>query len=293
MASVGRWAVGFVLVGVLAGCGGGDDVEVDPCLAVDAKNRAMAGTFIRQPEGVPTFQILPVDGKLRRNGTLSRLYFDGFTFRARADAETGGYKAGRGSTAVPIAALAPVVEGIDAFDVNYTKRGGDSFDAQLVIGVPTVATQLATAGNAAFSGPVAVKVQNRAEGVSGGTLELAATVSVTVKYGSRTADLNVFGFTGKGADSLPFRSIAWSGVSLCSTRIGSSGSGFFQVSDGNGLPVNFAGASDASPAGSAVFDGNFYGSLPDGGQPAGIGGGFLIQGDTGVISGVLVAKPPK
>ncbi len=292
LARYGQLAAGLVLAGFLAGCGlFGNDAEVDPCLAVDAKNRAMDGTFIRQPAGVATFQILPVDGKLRRNGSLSRLYFDGFTFRARADAETGGYRAGRGSTAVPIAALASVVDGIDAFDVTYNKRGGDSFNAQVVIGVPTVATELPTAGNAAFSGPVVLKVQNRAEGASSAMLDLSATATFAVKYGSQSADLNVFNISGDGAAALPFRTISWTGISLCSTRVGSSGSGLFSMSDGNGLPVNFAGPSPVSPSGSAVFDGNLYGTLANGGLPAGLGGGFLIQGDTGVISGMVVAKP--
>ena len=63
-----------------------------------------------------------------------------------------------------------------------------------------------------------------------------------------------------------------------------------RLPSGSGGPSMHWGALFKSEPAVAIFDGRFFGSSTVG-TPTSVGGGVLIQGDSGLISGVFVAIP--
>ena len=264
----------------------------DPCAQPDPGKRALAGSYVRQQSNTPSLDLIQLAGDVRRNGRLSKLYVGEYKFDARIDRDLkaegieGAFKAARDSRAVPVDAFRDVAEGVVVYDFTYREKGKPEFNGLAVTGPPTPPSQIAKNGNAKLSGPIMLRTINLVPEEDPTPVELFGIATISIKYGSGTGDMEV---TGLGADA-PFQTVTWKGVRVCGARIVSSGQGGFQLADDKGEPVNFAGASDDSPSGSAIFDGRFFGSSAVG-TPTSVGGGVLIQGDSGLISGVFVAIP--
>ena len=264
----------------------------DPCAQPDPGKRALAGSYVRQQSNTPSLDLIQLAGDVRRNGRLSKLFVGEYEFDARIDRDLkaegieGAFKAARQSRAVPVDAFRDVAEGVVVYDFTYREKGKPQFNGLAVTGPPTPPSQIAQNGNAKLSGPIMLRTINLVPEEDPTPIELFGIATISIKYGSGTGDMEV---TGLGADA-PFQTVTWKGVRVCGARIVSSGQGGFQLADDKGEPVNFAGASDDSPSGSAIFDGRFFGSSAVG-TPTSVGGGVLIQGDSGLISGVFVAIP--
>lgn len=276
-----------------AGCGffKKDDAEEAPppdaCPRVDPAKRVLTGAAVRQPQGVAQFDLVRIDGKAHRSGALSRIRLDeSYTFKARADGK-GGFTGRRGATATPVAGVAAAAQAFEALSLDYTlKKVG--YTAEVAIGAPTRAAKVATTGQARYAGPVRLTLQSLGAEDAGTPLEVTGTVRLDVLFGSRLVDANFTGLKAAGAD-LPFDSLAWSGIGLCNTRVATSGQGRFQTRNGDGRAVNFTGSGAGAPAGAAVLDATLYGFDETAGLPAEIGGVLLIQGDSGIISGIFAA----
>jgi hypothetical protein len=281
-------AVALVLVLAAAGCGRGKDEPVDPCPRVDASSRELVGAVVRQPVGTGLLEILPAEGKARRSGGLLRLRIGDYTFRARGEAEGGGLEGRRGARAEPV----PGVSGagyLEAYSVSYAK-GGQDFAGRVAVGRPTPGSRLPTSGQAHYRGPASLTVQDRRGGAPAGEVALAGTADVVVSFGSRAATVSFANLAPVAAgDGAPFASLEWTGIGMCNVRLGSTGQGGFRMAGPGGEVVNLAGPGAGSPGGSAVLDASFYGFDAATAQPAGVGGVLLIQGDTGLVSGVFAA----
>ncbi len=288
-------AVGFGALLMLAACGllGSKEPEAaaDPCPRVDPPARQLAGALIRQPKDVGLYEVLAIEGRTSRAGAISRLALGDYTFKARA-APDGGLEGRRGARAEPISEVSGVVPGIFAFAVSY-RHGGQDLAGRLTVGKPTPGSRLPTSGEARYRGPVRLTVQSA---TLAEPLQLGGTADIAVRFGSRQVEMS-FGSlapaTGGTAGELPFAKIDWTGIGMCGARLGSNGQGGFRTSDAGGRVVNFAGPGAGSPDGSAVLNAGFIGVADGTAQPAGIGGVLLIQGDSGVVSGVFAAGPAK
>jgi hypothetical protein len=287
--SLRRPAVALVVGLALASCGlfGSDEeaeAPVDPCPRADLPARRLVGAVIREPAGVGAFEILPVDGKTRRSGQLSRLHIGDYTFKARPGAD-GGLDGRRGARAEPIAGLD--ARSLGAYAVSYT-YDGDAYAGRVAIGLPAPGSMMATAGQGHYRGPVRLMVQDRRPEAAGGPVEVAGTADIQVRFGSRQVDMRFEGLAPQ-AGALPFESMSWTGIGMCGARVGSTGKGGFQALGAGGRAVNFVGAAAQSPGGAAALDATFYGFDAARAQPKEIGGVLLVQGDSGVISGIFAA----
>ena len=92
------------------------------------------------------------------------------------------------------------------------------------------------------------------------------------------------------AGALPFAEIGWTGIGMCGPRIGSTGQGGFRTTGPDGRAVSFTGPGDGAAGGSAMVNATFYGVDEAVARPAGVAGVLLIQGDSGVISGIFAAN---
>ncbi|MEM8572382.1 MAG: hypothetical protein AAGG56_15955 [Pseudomonadota bacterium] len=269
-----------------AGCGlwGGDTEEAEPapmCMREDPGKRKLEGVAVRNPTGVAFFEAARIEGKARRNGNLSRIWFEDYTFKARPDGE-GGYSGRRGAKAIPVDALDNIVNEMRALALTYP-NGESDYAGLVAIGRPTPAARVATTGEARYSGPVELRLLDLTS--DGGSVVHSGQIDIAVRFSSADARATVSGL-GAGAQ---FTQINWDGLAVCNTRIASSGRGGFQFQDPDGRRINFAGPSDTSSSGTALLDATFYGFDDALARPAAIGGIVLIQGDSGVLQGVFAA----
>jgi len=343
MSCIARFGVLGPMLLALAGCTS-EAPPADLCRLSAPSERTLAGVFVGRPTAVPAFAILPLGGQAARKGGVGRLDFEGFTFNARPDEATGGLRAGKRNTAAPLTALTGKIEGVSAFDVAYTREDGAAWTGRVVTGAPTPDSLVATVGRTVFTGTALLTVLDLAS-TRAKPVEARGEVRLEVGFGSRQADLTVSNLRTTGGGSLPFKEIAWSGLSLCGARIGSTGAGGLELlmeagvrareaeaelaesaqsavpqvagpaagqngtevtpATGSlpqdplspltlpiGAPVEAAETTWGDGWGSAVFLGRFYG-LTDSGWPKGAGGGFLIEGDSGLVSGLFVLSPGK
>lgn len=279
-------AAACLLLLATAGCGlmGGSDTETDlapVCMREDPGKRRLEGSAIRQPRNVPVFDALRIEGKATRSGNLSRIWIGDYTFKARPDG-AGGYTGRRGATATPVGPVSDATQALAALGLTYT-RSGQAFDGLATLGFPTPSVQVATTGEARYAGPVRLTVQDLAAGTA--PVEIEARIVLETRFGSQDASATITGADASGR----FSEIAWSGLGLCNTRLASAGRGGFQFRNPDGRAVNFAGASAVSPWGTAILDATLYGYDSGSGRPAAIGGIVLIQGDTGLVSGIFSA----
>ncbi len=261
----------------------------DPCVQSDPGKRALAGAYVRQNTGTPKLELIPITGSLRRNGRLHKIFIGDDDFDARRDRDSeidGALKGFRGARAVPVEAMRDAAEGVFVYDFNYHPLRQPMFDGLAVLGTPTAPSSIPDSGNSVLRGRAFLRIISLAEGAESKVQELTGKAELRVSHGSKIANLTIDQFD----TDAPFESITWRRVKLCGARLASSGGGGFQLLDDQGEPVLFAGASDASPAGTAIFDGRFYGA-DSGGKSTSIGGGILIQGDLGLISAVFVVSP--
>jgi hypothetical protein len=277
---------GFAAFLALAGCGmfGGEEPEapVDPCPRVDLSSRDLVGVFLRQPEGVGLFEVLAVDGRAKRSGTVKRLFLGDYTFKARAG-EDGGLDGRRGAGAEPIRELMLPKAGASAFTVNY-RYDDTAYTGRLAIGKPTPGSRLPSNGQVRYSGQIRLTVQGAAPAAA---TEVSGTAVLDVGFGSRQATMTVT----PSAGALPFAEIGWTGIGMCGPRLGSNGQGGFRTTGPDGRAVSFVGPGDGAAGGSAMVNATFYGVDEAAARPAGLAGVLLIQGDSGVISGIFAASP--
>ena len=270
----------------LGGCGlfGGDEPEppVDACPREDLPSRELVGAFLRQPEGVGLFEVLAVEGRASRSGAVRRLWLDDYTFKARAG-DDGGLDGRRGARAEPIPGLAIPAAGASAFTVGY-RSDGTAYTGRLAIGKPTPGSRLPSNGQVRYQGPARLTVQAAAPAAP---VEVAGTAILDVGFGSRQATMTITAAAG----ALPFSRIEWTGIGMCGPRLGSTGQGGFRTTGVDGRAVSFVGPGDGAPGGSAMVNATFYGVEKAAGRPAGISGVLLIQGDSGVISGIFAVSP--
>lgn len=279
-------AAACLLVLATSGCGmmGGSDAEIDlapVCMREDPGKRRLEGSAIRQPRDMPVFDALRIEGKATRAGNLSRIWIEDYTFKARSDG-AGGYTGRRGATATPVENVSAASQALAALSVSYT-QSDQTFEGLATLGFPTPSVQVATTGEARYAGPVRLTVQDLVAGTA--PVEIDARIVLETRFGSQDARATITGTEASGR----FGEISWSGLGLCNTRLASAGRGGFQFRAADGRAVNFAGASAASPAGTAILDATLYGYDSTRGRPAAIGGIVLIQGDTGLVSGIFSA----
>jgi hypothetical protein len=281
-------AAGLAAMLALGGCGmlGGDAPEapVDPCPRVDLPAKELGGAFLRQPEGVGLFEVLAVEGKASRSGSVRRIHLGDYTFKARAG-DDGGLDGRRGAKAEPIAELALPAAGASAFTVHY-RVDGTAYTGRLAIGKPTPGSRLPSNGQVRYSGPIRLTVQGAAPAAPA---EVSGTAVIDVGFGSGQATMTVT----PAAGTLPFAEIGWTGIGMCGPRLGSNGQGGFRTTGADGRAVSFVGPGDGAPGGTAMVNAAFYGVDTAVARPAGIAGVLLIQGDSGVISGIFAASPAK
>lgn len=261
----------------------------DPCSPKDPNKRGLSGAFIRQTVGTPKLELLQISGAKRRNGRVRKIVVDDYTFTARKDRKSeveGALKAFRGARAVPIAALDGIATDVFSYNLNYKKIGTPGFEGLAILGVPTKPSTIPGNGAATLKGTVVVHLSNLADGADPQKMEFTGQAEIRAKFGSKIVDVSI---TGLSKDA-PFQSIEWRRAAICGDRIASAGTGGFQLLDAEKKPVLFAGASGDSPAGTAIIDGRFFGA-DEGGKPTSIGGGFLIQGDLGLVSGLFLTIP--
>jgi hypothetical protein len=283
----GSGVAAMALALAVSGCGllGKDEPEapVDPCPRVDLPARDLSGALIRQPKGVGLFEVLAVDGRAKRSGAVARLHFGDYTFKARSG-DDGGLDGRRGARAEPIAGLADAVDGARAFAVTWRDNGED-FAGSLAIGKPTPGSRLPTNGQVRYRGPVRLSVQAAPPAAP---VAVAGTAEIDVGFGSRQVTMR-FAALEPAAGGLPFEAIDWTGIGMCGPRLGSNGQGGFRTVAPGGRSVNFVGPGNGAPGGSAMINATFYGVDEAAVRPAGVAGVLLIQGDTGVISGIFAA----
>ena len=260
----------------------------DPCIQDDPGKRGLVGSYVRQLTGAPKLELLQVTGLLRRNGRLFKIFIGDDDFDARRDRDSeveGALKGPLGARAVPIDAFRDTPEGIFVYDFNYREPRQPDYHGMAILGVPTKPSSIPDNGSATHSGKVLLRITDLTEGSDQTQHEHVGRATVEILHGSKIAHLNFSDFVPKA----PFDSITWKRIKVCGARVASSGAGGFQLLDDKGEAVVFAGASDDSPAGTAIIDGRFFGA-DAGGKATGIGGGILIQGDLGLISGVFVTN---
>jgi hypothetical protein len=278
--------VAFSALLAVGGCGllGSDEPEapVEACPREDLPARDLVGAFLRQPEGVGLFEVLAVEGRASRSGAVRRLWLDDYTFKARAG-EDGGLDGRRGARAEPIPGLAIPAAGASAFTVGY-RLDGTAYTGRLAIGTPTPGSRLPSNGQVRYQGPAKLTVQGAPPALP---VEVTGTAVLDVGFGSRQVSMTVT--TPSGV--LPFSRIDWTGIGMCGPRLGSTGQGGFRTAGPDGRAVSFVGPGDGAPGGSAMVNATFYGVEEAAGRPAGISGVLLIQGDSGVISGIFAASP--
>lgn len=274
----------------------------DECLQPAPSKGDLAGIFNGNRQGLAAYSLVPVTGTATRKGDVGIVEFGGFTFTAKADKETGVLTARRtamdgSGTATPNAflndGLAAASPGVAAYDVAFSADRDPGQVGQLVIGPATPDGLMATAGTARFSGPVVLTLTSFQETGTDkpGTVSATGTATLQVSYASKLGNLMITDLKRQGdGGALPFVTLEWLGLTVCGARIGSSGAGSFEFFDREDSPVNFAGGEDGSPASSAEFNSRFFG-LSDTTRPQSFGGGFLVQGDSGVASAVFVLLP--
>ena len=285
----GRLVLAGLLAFSLAACEPEPETKADPCIQNDPGKRALRGSYVRQSTDTPKLELLQISGSVRRNGRLSKLFVQDYEFDARIDRDAGvdgAFKAARQSKALPVELFRDVADTVVVYDPSYRQQGGAQFDGLAVTGSPTPPSQIADSGNQKLSGPIMLRFINLTEGADQSPVEFSGMAELSIQYGTKFASLTV---TGLGPEA-PVQTISWNNILLCGARVASAGQGGFLLADQNGAQVNFAGPTGSSPSGSAILDSRFFGASSVG-LPTSVGGGILIQGDNGLISGVFVVIP--
>lgn len=277
-----------VLLGGLALVGGCGffrrDEPGDPCATDADEADGVKGVFLRERSAAGDVTLVAATGTLARNGTLRRL--DLGTGRLRLRAEGDALVARNGLRAEPLDAFAALPP--DARLYMITGADG-SREGHLVIGTQTAPDALPLAGQRFLAGPAQVTLSDRRDGADPTPRDLTATARATAGFGSDRVSLQLLNLQPAGGPALDLRQVDWSGLAICGTRVASAGSGGFLLRGQDGAVLNLVGAGPESELGSAILDARFYGDSDD--EPATLAGGFVIAGDTGVLSAVFALTP--
>ncbi len=285
----------------LAGCGVVDKVRKsaafeliglapdEPCVISNLESRRLTGAYLRRTEPVTAYQTFFVAGKNNREGVLRKIWFDETAIRRFSGDDEGILRGGRGSEATPLAGLSEGNTLPGAYSVSYSAKKID-FSGPLVLGPSPKATEFPSTGQAVFKGPVKMTLTRIDDSGAETVSDVAGRFSAAVGYGSGRTTLVIADMQVTSGPALPFKSLTWSRLGLCGSRVVSSGQGVVTLVNDTGQRVApFGPPNPESALIKSSFEASHFAATERPAPPAGFGGVFAIQGDTGTLTGVFLS----
>ncbi|MEO1541430.1 MAG: hypothetical protein AAFU59_13660 [Pseudomonadota bacterium] len=259
--------------------------EFNACKVADAGRFVITGAALETDTASGEVSVANASGRIAPEGTLTRIFLGLTALDATVGAD--GFTTAQGVSGAPVAGVTSTVAGLSAYGLTFPSGDARSA-ASLVLGVPSAGTALPTTGQALFSGPIALDFA-----LSGAdTVTATGLITVTASYASQQISAQVTDLK-MSSGTAPFAELEWIGLAPCNTRVGSAGRGTVQAKAESGRVITLVGASTASPTGTAILDGAFYGLQNETAAPRAVGGVLLMSGDQGTVSGIFLADLKK
>lgn len=277
-----------VIAGALAGCGGsGGPVQESPpvgeyaTLSSNASIRSvLIGNALRQGGEAQENMLVSISGSMRHasgriavtDGQISLIDNDGFDGDGLILDSESYLLIDRGL-------------GDHEYSLAYQQSyewNGETYDSVGVIGIGTLPEDIPVSGTAQYTGPATGLII-----VSEGAYDLLnGTSNFEVDFSTSEIGLELTNFEGRdhftgGPVALPIDLIRVSGITIEQNTWGGGGISTFQ----GATSIDLVGSNPTSNTGGAFF--GFEGSN---GQPAEVGGVFVLEGEDGFVTGSFIAE---
>lgn len=256
-------------------------VPDQPCTVTPIEGRRLGGIYLRKVAAVEQYDLIVLDGALRKSGLPRNVRIDDRRIR-RIEPGAGGALTGSHQ-----ALAEPVPEfgggGLPGLYTLSYQAGDVAYSGPAAVGPGPAGTELPDSGKAEYSGRVLMRIA-----ADGEATRAAGRIDLTVERGTGQASANITELVVLAGPPPGFTGISWRGLGICGARVGSTGQGRLRLVAANGGRV----APDLPGQGGALFRAEFdafqFAADDRPGPPRQAGGAFLIAGAASTITGYFL-----
>ncbi|MFK7762657.1 MAG: hypothetical protein AB8B62_05310 [Roseobacter sp.] len=259
------------------------------CDAPEQNENRLTGAYLRQSDASGlTFVPVMVTGRENRNGLTENVTVNDQS-QTREVAQSGltTFEGSKDAVAKALPGFGPTGILPNVYDVTYSAKD-TTFRGPMVLGPGSFNREIPSSGARLFTGSIALTLITQTEDGAPSELSARGRFSMEAGYGSARGSLTANGFDA----ALPFESLKWRNLFLCGTRFVSSGQGVVTVQTENGPPLPPFKADREAAAFTALFESGQFTPQDRLGPPVAIGGVFVIQSDSGTLTGVFLSDQP-